>query len=281
MYAAGLALLSALGAWLAWRRNPLYSKASTLRFLAVAVLSIAALIAVIVATVNLTAKLSAPWVVVIMSAVAVVGALAMIFIIQAASTPKEARLITALPSGAKLVHVHRRKVYRWGKFFAILLAGCALLGMAVPGNARYVILSVGGIALMLAVILLPVMYFTARQFDRSLTALELNPWVHWAGDGAGAEAYFGHDGLYCNGVYTTWLSLSVYLTSAEIEDGPPRALLFTFEKVSTGPYAANQITPVQQRVLIPADAEADVARLQRELRVRCPKARISLGAAGR
>jgi hypothetical protein len=276
LYAVGLALLSGVGAWMAWRRNPLYSTASTLRFLAVAVLSIAALIAVIVATVSLTAKLSAPWVVVIMSAVAVVGALAMIFIIQAASTPREARLTTALPAGAKLVHVHRRKVYRWGKIFAILLTACAVMGIVVPGNARYVILSFGGIALMLAAILLPVMYFTARQFDRSLTALELDPWVHWPGDAA-SEAYFGHDGLFCNGVYTTWLSLNVYLMAAEIQDGPPRSLLFTFEKVSTGPYAANQIAPVQQRVPIPAGREADVARLQRELGVRCPKARISLG----
>jgi hypothetical protein len=47
--------------------------------------------------------------------------------------------------------------------------------------------------------------------------------------------------------------------------------------VSTGPYAGNQITSVQQRVLIPAGVEADVARLQRELGLRCPKARISLG----
>ena len=63
MIAAALALLSVIGAWLAWKRNPLYSAASTLRMLAVVGLSIAALVLVIVATVNLTANSSGPVVV--------------------------------------------------------------------------------------------------------------------------------------------------------------------------------------------------------------------------
>ena len=65
--------------------------------------------------------------------------------------------------------------------------------------------------------------------------------------------------------------------AAEIEAGPPRTLVFNFEKAATGPYSANQVAAVQKRVSIPACAEADVARLQRELEARCPKARISLG----
>src|ERR1700722_13526625 len=104
MIAAALALLGVVGAWLAWKRNPLYSAASTWRMLAVVGFSIAALVLLIVAAVNLTAKSSGPVVVATMLSVVVLGTFAMIYIIQKLSIPKEARLITALPAGTKLVH---------------------------------------------------------------------------------------------------------------------------------------------------------------------------------
>jgi hypothetical protein len=91
------------------------------------------------------------------------------------------------------------------------------------------------------------------------------------------EAYFGHDGIFCDSAYTTWLSLNVYLTSASIDERPPRSLLFSFEKVIPGAYSGNSIVAFHQSVLIPPNAEADIARLQRELVARCPKARIALG----
>lgn len=363
MIAAALALLSVIGAWLAWKRNPLYSAASTLRMLAVVGLSIAALVLVIVATVNLTANSSGPVVVAAMLTVVVLGTFAMIYIIQKASTPKEARLTTVLPAGTRLVHVHRQKIYQWVKVLAIVLAVCAVLAVLIPGNAKFAVLAVGGMALLLAVIMLPVGYVTARHFDRSLTALECDPWLHWqyppaqwsawadaqverikakpptfilrrdwrkmawpfgliaagvvifspgsllerllyvlfccaaiaaivwlaarseraapertrtALRAAAPEAYFGHDGVFSNGVYTTWLSINIYLTSATLDERPPRSLLFNFEKVVPSPYTTNQILEVQQSVLIPAGAESDIARLQRELVARCPKARIAL-----
>jgi hypothetical protein len=207
------------------------------------------------------------------------------------------------------------------------------------------------------------MYVTARGFDRSLTAVEYDPWVHWQypiaqwqewsnvqADRAKAvppqfiwkrdwhklawpfaaiavgvmffspgpawakalyvlfvcgaitalvlwsahstgrtteklrakllasapEAYFGHDGIFCDSAYTTWLGISVYLTSAAIDERPPRSLLFNFEKIVPGGYYANSIITIQQSVLIPPNAEADIARLQRELVARCPKAHIAL-----
>jgi hypothetical protein len=147
MWMAAIALLSVIGAWHAWRRNPAYSNRSTLRLVGVTALCITAL--------------------------------GMIFIIQYASTPKSARLTTALPPSAKLVHVHRQKVYKLAKFFAILLAFFAVLAILIPGAAKGAVLAVGAIALLLALVLLPVMYVTNRNFDRSLTALECSPWVHW------------------------------------------------------------------------------------------------------
>jgi hypothetical protein len=90
------------------------------------------------------------------------------------------------------------------------------------------------------------------------------------------EAYFGRDGLFCNGVFLTWLDISVYLTSASIDPRPPRSLLFCFDKVIPNPYGPTQAIPINQAVLIPAGGEADLARLQKELSERCPRARIAL-----
>jgi hypothetical protein len=363
MITAALALLSAVGGWLAWKRNPMYSASASLKLLGVMVLSMAALVLAIVAAVHLTANRSGPVVLAAMLTVIILGTFAMIFVIQTVSTPKAAKLTTTVPASAKLVHLHRRMVYHWAKVLAILIAVCAAQGFIVPGNAKYIAFSVGGTALLLAAILLPVMYVNARSFDRSLTALECDPWVHWqyppaqwkewtdiqvgrmktkpptfilkrdwhklawpcvliaagvlffspgsllekilyvlfccgailtvvllaARDErrapakmraklveAAPEAYFGHDGIFCDGVYTTWLGLNVYLMSASIDERQPRSLLFSFEKVVPSPYTANQVIAIQQSVMLPAGAESDIARLQRELSARCPKARIAL-----
>jgi hypothetical protein len=84
------------------------------------------------------------------------------------------------------------------------------------------------------------------------------------------------DGLFCFGVYTTWLRVSVYLTSASLDQNPPRRLCFRFEKYVLNPYGPNQILPICPGVLIPLGCESDVAHLHQELTARCPKARIAL-----
>jgi hypothetical protein len=363
MYAAVLALFSVVGAWMAWRRNPSYTTRSTIRSLLVAALAIAGLIGLIVVAVNFATNRSAPVAYATMATVIVVGSLAMIFILQAASTPKDAKLTTALPASAKILHVHRQQVYHWSKVFAVIIAVCGVLALLIPGDAKYIPLTFGGMALLLATIMLPVLYATTRTADRSLTALELNPWVHWrytpaqwqqwtevqvgrmkaapptfllkrdwhklawafgviaAGVGIFSpgtwlekglyvicvcggiyalvmfsarsehrmpektaaklgkiepEVYFGHDGLYCDGGYLTWLGLSVYLVAASVDTHAPRSLLFDFEKVIPNPYGATVPLQIHQSVLIPEGADADIARLQHELTGRCPKAQILL-----
>jgi hypothetical protein len=42
------------------------------------------------------------------------------------------------------------------------------------------------------------------------------------------------------------------------------------------PYGPTQIVPIHQAVLIPANADGDLARLHQELTARCPKAQIAL-----
>jgi hypothetical protein len=305
-----IALLSAAGAWMAWRRNPLYSTRFSLRMVAFVLLAIGALIAVLIAGVNLTAHSSPEVRVLTMGVIIVVCTLSLIAIIQTVSTPKEGRLMTKLPPSAKLVRVHRQKFYPWARFAAIVIAVLGILGVAIPGYVKYAFLTYAVIALFLALILLPVLYYAARSADRSLTALECDPWVHWRYTPddwerwgrvqvervkasprrldrareklrakllkAAPEVYFGHDGLFCDGVYTNWLTGNVYLTSASVDQRPPRSLLFRFEKPIPNPYSRAQVMPILRSVLIPPGSESDIARLQRELTSRCPKARISL-----
>ena len=281
----------------------MYSAKSSLRILAGIGLSIAALVLVVVGTVHFTINRSPAVIMSAMFAVVVVGALAMIFIIQAVSSPKEEQLTTTLPPAATFVHFHRKKVYPWVRVLLIFLAGCGALGWVIPGDAKYILLSFGGITLLLTLVLVPVMYVTARRFDVSLSALEFAPWVHWQYTAeqwqqwsdvqvarsnvapqalrkrllkAAPEVYFGHDGVFCDGIYTNWLTLNTYLLAATVDDRPPRSLLFSFEKIVPAMYGQNPVTAIQQSVLIPTGVESDLARLQRELILRCPKAKIAL-----
>jgi hypothetical protein len=355
------AIFMMTGAWAAWRRNPLYSKRSTLRAAAISLLAIVGVILLIVATVNFAMNRSPVVAGIAIAAVIIFGTLALIFIITAVSTPKESKP-AALPHSVKLVTDNRRKMYVWVKVFAILIGIFAIIAL-VPGTARIVALTIGGMTLFLAIILLPVLYWTSRTADKSLTETELNPWVHWlytpeqwtqwsnvqverltatppsfvlkrdwhrflfpfaiiiggvvffcpggwlfkslylvgicvvilaiavlAGRGGAShasklhgklmqatpEAWFGHDGVFCDGVFTQWLSVSVYLVSATVDQRQPRSLDLRFEKSVPNPYGPTQIVPIHQAVLIPAGSEGDLARLQQELTARCPKAQIAL-----
>lgn len=362
------ALVAGFGAWMALRGNPLYSTRSSLLLVAFMILGIAALVGVIVAAVKLTFNRSPTVAAITIGTIVVVGTLALIFIIPRMTTPKEAILATALPPSAKVVHIHRQKVYKWTKLLAIMLVVCGILAMVLPGEASMIGWVPGSIALILAVFGLLPMYFKARTLDISLTALMCNPWFHWQyppeewkqwaevqgertaaklpkisrqrevfvgvissatvavlsfifypgsslrartlyalGLGGGTyafclwkarydkgasgrlrttllkaapQAYIGREGLFSDGDFTTWFSSSIYLTSASIDERPPRSLIFRFTKfVGRNPYSLNfssGYATVDRRVLIPPGAESDVVRLQQELSARCPKAQIAL-----
>jgi hypothetical protein len=156
MITAALALFGAFGAWLAWRRNPMYSASTSVRILLVVAASIAVLVLAIVGAVKFTENRSVAVVIGTMLTVVVLGTFAMIFVIQTVSTPEEARLATALPPTAKIARVHRLKVYHWAKVLGTLVAAFAVLGAVVPGNAKFIALAFGGMTLLLGVILLPV-----------------------------------------------------------------------------------------------------------------------------
>jgi hypothetical protein len=357
------ALMAIAGSWVAWRHNPLYSTRSALRMLIALVLLIAAALLVIVEAISLTSGRSEGVQLGVMFGVIVVLALAMIFSIQAVTVPKSARLTTKLPPSAKVLTVFRQSFYKWTKGFLVFMAVCAVLCLLLPGAAKFLVLALAGVTLLMGLVLLPVLYVMDRRLDRSLTAIELDPWVHWrysqtqwlqwvgiqvdrvkalpttlswkqhwalfvvvsaalivstltfapgslverlsvavfccvtvaallefaAWEARRAperlraklsrlspEAYFGHDGLYCNGMFITWLDMSVYLTSASVDTRQPQSLLFCFDKIVFNPYGPTQTIRINQSVLVPADGERDIERLQKELTQRCPAAQIAL-----
>lgn len=94
---------------------------------------------------------------------------------------------------------------------------------------------------------------------------------------APADAWFGRDGLVCDGHFYTWIDASVYLTAASIDWRPPRSVCFVFANIGSGAYGAPAASTVTQNVLIPPALGAeDLAMLQQALRGRCPDAAINL-----
>jgi hypothetical protein len=356
------AIFFLISAWAGWRRNPLYSTRSTLRAVGVGLLAIAGAILLIAATVRLTENRSPVVFGISMGTVIIVVTLGLVYIVQTLSAPPGSKP-TSLPHATHLVTNNRRIVLTWAKILGSILIGSAIPGLLIPGDLRYAFLVVAALAAFMAVILLPVLYWTNRGFDQSLTAIELDPWVHWqytpeqwtawcnvqadrlkatpptfvfrlhwkrmvlcfAGIAGGVyiccpggwlwktiyivsvcgfiavimffsgrggaphaeklrakllkadpEVYFGRDGIFCDGHFAPWLNISTYLVSAAIDERAPRSALFNFERSVPNPYGPTQVVHIHQAVLIPDGKQTDLARLQQELTVRCPTARVAL-----
>jgi hypothetical protein len=87
------------------------------------------------------------------------------------------------------------------------------------------------------------------------------------------ETYFGASGVFADGVFTQWMTISKYLTEASIDERPPQSLTLRFEEIPPGP---NPPFPVYVNVLIPPGSDGDLARLQERLSATCPSAGIAL-----
>jgi hypothetical protein len=361
MYLAIFALVSAVGAWAAWRSNPLYSRMATLRFIAAIVAGAAAVVGIILAALNLTAN-SSPLVANVTLAFAVlVGTIAFIWIIVAASTPK----VPPLPRATQLVRDHREKLVPYVRWFVGSMLGLGILALVLPGDWKIAVGVVAGLLAFLGIVLLFTGYIAALGFDRSLSSVENEPWVHWTytpeqwrawtdaevsrlaatpphwvwrrdwkrivlpvvavvggvylfdpgsiafrtgylcvlfiimaatvalsnryGKTAPArlrrliasatpETYFGASGIYTEGVYTQWLTVSNYLVEATIDDREPRSIDLFFEQVVPGSYAGP--IPVHRHVLIPpgSASDIDITRLQGLISAACPSARVALAS---
>ena len=233
------AVFLGFGAIVAIRRNPSYSGGSVVRSLALTILAIGAFGAIIFAAASFIVGKSPIVSGITIAVVVIFGTLGMVFIVRAVSTPNAAKLVSTVPPGVKLVRLHRQKVYSWGKLFLVLTLFFAILSIAIPGDAKYLAYAFGSMTLLLAAILLPVMYISARESDVALTALQQNPWVHW---------------LYTPQQWLDWSNLEAARTKAT----PPsfilkrdwRWFLLPFAVISGGVAVFSPGTPLEKTLYI-------------------------------
>jgi hypothetical protein len=175
VYLLLFSLLTVVGAWSAWRRNPMYSGWKTLRSIVVVGLAVAAVVGAVIGTTDLTMHATPAVTIGAVFAVVLVGTLVLIFVIQWMTVPR----VPPLPASAPVVRTHRDQVLRWIPRVLIALLILGGLGLALPDPASTMALVVGGLALYLALIMLPTAYYAGRGIDRSISALEFDPWLHW------------------------------------------------------------------------------------------------------
>lgn len=165
----------------------------------------------------------------------------------------------------------RRKLYPW---MAGAAAAVPLIGL-YSGFAAFMVGLPAAVGLWF-------LYHKARRYDYGRAAVCVNYWVHWqytaadldAFDGldpkATPETYLGPDGLLFVGTYAPWALSFHKLTRAGVTlDAPPR-LDLAFRRLGFGDAVADDVFHVP----IPAGGERDLARIERELRARCPRAAI-------
>jgi hypothetical protein len=143
----------------------------------------------------------------------------------------------------------------------VIFLGCAFIEMDAGFKEKLAFsaaLTVGFMALFLWI-----NWFNRRYCERRYRRLLRAP----------PEAYFGDEGLFCNGEYSQWILSGSYLTEATVINEPPNVLVLLFRK-----FNGSSETTEAKRIPIPAGCEGDLELLQEKLRGACPKASIHLVA---
>jgi hypothetical protein len=175
VYTLVFALIAVVGAWTAWRANPLFSIRATVRFVGIVGLALAVVVAIVVAAVSLTAHSSQTVVFVTLGIALTFGTMGLIWVLVAVSTPP----VAAFSKSISLTRVHRNKLVPWARRFCWLLAVLGLLAVVVPGDNKVIVYTIGGLFVFLGIILLFTGYIAALGLDRSLTSVEADSWLHW------------------------------------------------------------------------------------------------------
>jgi hypothetical protein len=231
MVTAIFALIFAVASWSAWRRNPMYSRRLTLRLLAVIVFGVAGVFAAVIAAGELTQHSSGPVTAAAIGGTCFVSGLAFVWLIVQFTIPSP-----PLPAGTQLATLNRAKLIPWVQRFGWAAAGVAILALVLPGPAKAIAYAVGGLLLVLAGFSLFTVYAVALHLDRSLTSVEIDPWLHWR---------------YTPEEWTTWSAVEV----ARIQAATPqwawqrdwKALAIIFAVLAI-PYALN-VDPADWKLL--------------------------------
>jgi hypothetical protein len=156
--------------------------------------------------------------------------------------------------------------WRWkgAVLFVLFCAGLFALGSLFSGgDLQENVAIVGGLTGFVILLVLLAYWLKRTNFDRRYRRLL----------SAAPEAWFGDEGLFCNGTYTPWVLSGKYLLKATAAADPPARVMLLFQS-----FNGSSSVVVTQRIPIPEDHVSDLHVLQKKINVSCPTASVHLVA---
>ena len=157
--------------------------------------------------------------------------------------------------------------WRWKTVLMMVLfsAGLFVLGALFSGSSlKENAIIVSGLTAFVLLLMLVAWWFKLTNFDRRYRRLLA----------AAPEAWFGNEGLFCNGAYTPWILSGKYLLKATAASDPPACVTLTFQSTN-----GTSSVLVAQRIPIPDGHFSDLQLLQQKLHAHCPTASVHLVAS--
>jgi hypothetical protein len=146
--------------------------------------------------------------------------------------------------------------------FVLLCAGPFSLGTLITsGGLREKLIILSGLTAFIILLVLVAYWFKYTNFDRRYRKLLA----------AAPEAWFGDEGLFCNGIYMPWNLSGRYLLKATVATDTPAHLNLIFQS-----FNGSSSTTTTQRIPIPPEHASDLQLLQQKLKSQCPTASVHL-----
>lgn len=161
----------------------------------------------------------------------------------------------------------KQKPVSWRALFLFMLFCDSLFALGTAfdggfgGENLYIFFGLCGLVVVFIAIMVAVGQLGPRRRKRLLLA-------------APPEAYFGDEGVFCNGEFTTWILSGRYLLSASVESTSTTCVILVFES-----YTGNASIQLYKRVFVPPDHCADLALLEKKLAASCPSASVNLAVS--
>ena len=146
--------------------------------------------------------------------------------------------------------------------FDLFCAGLFALGVLFNGGITGENLAIFSGLCGLMVLLTLILYWVVRTHPgrRSRQLLAASP-----------EAYFGDEGMFCDGAYMQWILSGRYLLEAKLQSDPAACVVLVFES-----FNGSTSVKITKRIPIPEDRAADLAILQQKIDVSCSTASVHL-----